>query len=1003
MKRLILAMLFVIFSGDVTFAGSWPTYRADAARTGYTSDPLPDITASEWEIECRHAPQPAWRGVDTRMTFDCVFQPVASDGAVYFGSSVDGAIRAIEAKRGRRLWTFHTDAPVRFAPALLEDRLFAVSDDGYLYCLDAKSGKLHWRRRGGPDGGMVLGNARMVDRRPARGGVAIVGDVVYFAAGIWPSEGICVHAVHAVTGEPVWTNDTAGGLEMDQPHPTARAFSGISAQGYLTVAGDQLFVPTGRSVPAALNRSDGAFRYFHLQKYGRNGGAAITATDDYLFNGDCLFDSRTGELIVRGIPTERLAITPEFVVYGKGNRCVGIRRNDIIREIEAVDRKGNNVVKKVLTKPAWSVELEHQVERVIAASNTIVAAGSGDDTGRVSLIDIQTHEMRSSVDVKGSPGGLAVAGGRLFVSTDAGRLYCFVNKRFRGSLRTTQTVKPFKNNDTYAQAAEEIIERSGVTKGYCLDLGCGDGRLSYELAKRSDLQIYAVDKGETLVVQARNALDGAGLYGSRVTVHHRKLDATGYPNYFADLIVSGRSVSEGPAVVSEKEVGRLQRPFGGVAILGQPGAMTKTVRGPLEGAATWTHQYCNPANTSCSTDTRVKGPLGMLWFGDLPIAMPNRHGRGPAPLFADGRLIVEGLHRLCALNAYNGRELWRFDLTDILKPYDQDHLAGVAVTGSNYCMDRQAVYVAVDDRCLRIDAATGERIGEFKAPAQTNGGKGTWGYVAVEDGTLFGSLCRQEHVVRHAFRESDMTQQFSESKTLFAMDAQTGRVKWTYPAKHSIRHNTIAIGGEHVYLIDRPLAVKDRPKEVARDEAHPPGELVALDAGTGREIYRIGDVWGTMLALSVKHDVLLMAYQSTRFRLPSEKPAAMSAHRASTGEPLWHRDDEYASRPLINDRTVYAQPGAWDLLTGEPKSWTFTRSYGCGILAGSRNLMVFRSATLGYYDLLTDGGTQNYGGMRPGCWINAIPAGGLVLVPDATAGCTCSYLIKSTIALQPME
>ena len=65
--------------------------------------------------------------------------------------------------------------------------------------------------------------------------------------------------------------------------------------------------------------------------------------------------------------------------------------------------------------------------------------------------------------------------------------------------------------------------------------------------------------------------------------------------------------------------------------------------------------------------------------------------------------------------------------------------------------------------------------------------------------------------------------------------------------------------------------------------------------------------------------------------------------------------------------------------------------------------MVFRSATLGYVDLRNEPTTVDYGGIRPGCWINALPAGGLVLMPDATDRCTCSYLIKASIALAPSE
>ena len=90
---------------------------------------------------------------------------------------------------------------------------------------------------------------------------------------------------------------------------------------------------------------------------------------------------------------------------------------------------------------------------------------------------------------------------------------------------------------------------------------------------------------------------------------------------------------------------------------------------------------------------------------------------------------------------------------------------------------------------------------------------------------------------------------------------------------------------------------------------------------------------------------------------------------------------------MINDTTIYAQGGAWDLVTGEDQPFTLKRSYGCGQLAGSKHMLLFRSATLGYLDLTARLGRENFGGIRPGCWINALPVGGLVLVPDASAGC----------------
>jgi hypothetical protein len=155
-----------------------------------------------------------------------------------------------------------------------------------------------------------------------------------------------------------------------------------------------------------------------------------------------------------------------------------------------------------------------------------------------------------------------------------------------------------------------------------------------------------------------------------------------------------------------------------------------------------------------------------------------------------------------------------------------------------------------------------------------------------------------------------------------------------------------------------------------------------------------------MLAASEAQDALLMSYQPTRFRLDSELGGRLTVFQAATGKVLWEQKADYQSRPMINGRTIYAQGGAWDLLSGEPRPFPFSRSYGCGILAGSRHMMLYRSATLGYFDLQHNQKTQNYGGVRPGCWVNVIPAGGIVLAPDASAGCQCSYLNTAWFALE---
>ncbi len=46
---------------------------------------------------------------------------------------------------------------------------------------------------------------------------------------------------------------------------------------------------------------------------------------------------------------------------------------------------------------------------------------------------------------------------------------------------------------------------------------------------------------------------------------------------------------------------------------------------------------------------------------------------------------------------------------------------------------------------------------------------------------------------------------------------------------------------------------------------------------------------------------------------------------------------------------------------------------------------------------------MHFGGQRPGCWINFIPAGGLLLVPEASSGCQCPFAIATTIVFKPTD
>ncbi len=985
----ILATVCLALTGR-TATADWPMYRNDAGRTGYTESSLAPELARRWQRTSPHRPRRAWPRSD-RMQFDRAFQPVIAAGRLFYGDSVDGSVTARDLKSGELLWKVYTEGPVRFAPACWRDRLFVASDDGHLYALDAATGKLLWQQQGGPDQRTLLGNERLISKWPARGGPVVIDDTVLFAAGIWPSDGIYLYALDADSGKIVWKNDQSGSIYMPQPHGGANAESGIAAQGYLAATAERLYIPTGRAVPAAFDRSTGKLAFFHLQKYGHNGGAALMAAGDRFYNAGLCFDGSSGFTAAK-IGGGESAVTPQGLVRNVGDTVSGYRWV----EVERADRKGNPVKTQALQQE-WSVEGQGAASSLIVANRQVITGGRG----YVQVVDIDQQRVTWTAETDGTVCGLALADGRLVATTDTGTVCCYdSDPSVSAPLPNARPdVQPLP--DSVQQLAAEIVRNSGVTEGFCLDLGCGDGTLSMALAEQTELQIIAVDDDPTAVAAARRRLSAAGLLGTRITVHQRRLDATGYPKYFANLLVSARSTASSEWSLPKGVEQRLLRPYGGVSCLGPREALRVKTRGDLEGAGSWTHQYADAANTLNSGDQLVRPGLTMLWFRDVDFEIPQRHGRAPAPLTHRGRLFHEGLDGLVAVDAYNGRELWRYDIPNVLRAYDGDELMGVAGTGSNFCLDDESVYVRHEHRCLRLSAADGTLEREIATPPRRNGQPGTWGYIGVHDGLLYGTVAQPEHVVtyRYVNRGGDMSKLLTESESLFAIEPESGELKWRYDAEHSIRHNSIAIGDGQVFLIDRPLALHDREKKPAT-KVHPLGKLVCLDARTGQVKWRSDDdIFGTVLAFSASHDALLMSYQPTRFRLDSELGGRLRTYRAGSGEPLWEAKADYASRPMINDRTIYAQGGAWDLLTGKPQPFPFQRSYGCGILAGSQDLLLFRSATLGYFDLKANDKTANFGGMRPGCWVNALPAGGIVLVPDASAGCRCSYLNKAWVAL----
>ena len=273
MKRALpVAVLILLVLAPFTSGADWPQFRYDAGRTAACPHELSGDLQLRW-TRALPKPLPAFPQ-ELRLGYDASYEPVVLGNTMFVPSMVTDSLTALDTETGAVRWRFMTGGAVRFAPAAWNGKVCLVSDDGYLYCLNASDGSLRWKFRGLPEGRRerkVLGNGRLISLWPARGGPVVADGTVYFAAGIWPGEGVFVHALDVESGKAVWSNTDSGNIPKSNWDHGIGHVSGITPQGYLAIVGNRLVVPCGTQLPAFFDLKTGERHTYTMGWGGRNG------------------------------------------------------------------------------------------------------------------------------------------------------------------------------------------------------------------------------------------------------------------------------------------------------------------------------------------------------------------------------------------------------------------------------------------------------------------------------------------------------------------------------------------------------------------------------------------------------------------------------------------------------------------------------------------------------------------------------------------------------------
>ena len=1040
----------------------WPTYRKDDQRSAVTSESLDFPLVRAWQHRPSHAPRRAWPRnfrenpyagvkVQTLLKFDHTFHPVVAQGAVLFASSADHKVYCLDAATGQLRWDFFSEGPIRCAPTVANGQALFGSDDGMLYCLDVESGSLLWKVRIGPLDERLPGNEQLISRWPIRSGVVVTDGVAYTACGLFPHREKCfLAAVDAASGEPLWTK------RIDQV-----------CQGYLLASRDIVCVPAAKMPPRIYSRDSGEL----LATVPSPGGTFALINDDLLFAGPGLTGDEVGAIAtgskqrVASFQGNELLVTADYLYLLTNKRLRAVSRipsfqeqlETTRQEIQAaVDAAPDGT--ETAEQQRKLAEIDQRLEQLriayqqaqewdrecdcphamIMAGGEIILGGDG----KVQAVSAADGSERWQAEVDGLVLGLAVANGRLLVSTDRGEIHCFVawtaDTAHPPSADGLAETLPQSHTDHAKQAARasQILTFAESRKGYCLLFGGNRPDLATAIANDSELTVVQVASDADSADGLRRSLDSQQLYGPRVVVHQASGATLPYPRYLYNLIV----IDDAKALPAPEEVVRLLRPFGTAVVFapedtgdGQGQSqlqawadktnlleMLVTTRGgrafavlrrsKLAGTGEWTHQYADAGNTTCSQDGTIQRPLRLQWFGRPgPYRMFDRHAYAASPLYAHGRVFTLGEEILYANDAYNGTVLWSRELPQLAPRVNLPRDCGFMA------INEHQVYLAADDNCLRLEAETGHRLPDIPLPASDNGYDYTWGYVALSDALLFGSGVRRGSFYEDGrgpwYDDSGMGQPQHSLKVLsdylFAKSQDGQRLAWRYDGV--IINSTITLGDGRIFFVENrhPEVLASESRRLAGGEPWMQLNLVTLDATTGEKI------WEAPLESEQRTPVIFVAYQrGVLMLLRSPDGFRLNAFDASNGEPLWEQRHAWEANhhgghrrhPVLFEDVVYQQPHAYDLRTGE-KKWSTTRFGGnCGTISACQSMMFSRLSNFpGLIDVSDPvhrpPETENLVQVtRPGCWINIIPAGGMILVPEAGSGCSCAYPMHASMA-----